>query len=85
MLGLRKRITEHKDDKLAELTSKAKVIRKDIESTISIKQKKEKNEKVKQIKTQINKRIKEIEENKLERYLDAIEIAKMTQQDIIKL
>ena len=33
--GLRKRITEHKDDKLAELTSMAKVIRKDIESTIS--------------------------------------------------
>ena len=76
VLGLRKRITEHKDDKLAELTSKAKVIRKDIESTISIKQKKEKNEKVKQIKTQINKRTKEIEENKLERYLDAIENSK---------
>ena len=42
VLGLRKRNTEHKDDKLAELTSKAKAIRKDIESTISVKQRKEK-------------------------------------------
>ena len=51
MLGLRKSRTEHKDDKLAErcsapppeLTSNATVIRKDIESAISIKQKMKKN------------------------------------------
>ena len=54
MLGLRKRKTEHKDDKLAELTSKAKVIRKNIEFTISIKQKKKKMKKARGGGSQLN-------------------------------
>ena len=58
------------------MSSKAKKLRKDIESSTNSKQKQEKHEKMKQIKTQINKRIKEIEENKLERNLDAIENSK---------
>ena len=76
VLGLRKKKIEHRDNKLTELSSETKELRKVIESSTDSKHRQEKQEKMKQIKTQINKRIKEIEENKLERNLDAIENSK---------
>ena len=76
VFGVKTRQSEHKDEELQTLSLKAKKLRKDAEACEDSETRLLKNEEAKKTKIAIKRKIKEIEEKKLEEKLNVIENSK---------
>ena len=73
VLGTVKKVVDEKDKKAQEISKEIHKVNKEIDATTGEETRKKKEEKRKELKAKLRKRLKEIEERKLEKQLEEIE------------